>query len=125
MPNYNGVWSLSTQYQYNTDWQADNVSPVRLFAAGIGLWFGGVSNSVVIDKVNISSAGNATDFGDLIAGTYGGGAVGSTTRGVMAGVVISNKLENDGLEKKIIIRDKKIDNALYKTLILRKCFSLK
>ena len=93
MPNYNGVWSLTTQLQYNTDWQADNVSPARVLAAGIGLWFGGASNSVVIDKVNITSAGNATDFGDLITGTYAGGAVGSTTRGVTAGNVTNDSIQ--------------------------------
>ena len=93
MPNFNGVWSLTTQLQYNTDWQADNVSPARVFAAGIGLFFGGTSNSVVIDKVNITSAGNATDFGDLLTGTNNGGAVGSTTRGVMGGTRSGNQLQ--------------------------------
>jgi hypothetical protein len=93
MPNYQGVWSLSTQYQYNTDWQADNVSPNRLFTAGIGLFFGGVSNNVTIDKINISSAGNATDFGDLITGTYGSGAVVSATRGVVGGATSGNQIQ--------------------------------
>ena len=37
MPNFNGVWSLTTKLQYNTDWEADNVPPLT---GDIGLFFG-------------------------------------------------------------------------------------
>ena len=38
-----------------------------------------------MDYVTIASAGNASDFGDLIAATYKTGATSSSTRGVIAG----------------------------------------
>jgi hypothetical protein len=45
------------------------------------------TNSVVniIDYITIGSTGNATDFGDLTQARYDGGAVSSTTRGVVGG----------------------------------------
>ena len=90
MPNYNGVWSLSTQYQYNTDWQADNISPARAAAttAARGLFALGKSQSAPInpiDQINTVSEGNATDFGDLTAGRQQPGALSSATRGVFDG----------------------------------------
>ena len=63
MPNYNGVWSLTTQLQYAADWSADNISPAALAAGG-----GGGSNINVIDYVTIASTGDAQDFGDLSVG---------------------------------------------------------
>ena len=55
-----------------------------------GLFGGGYTSpgfSNVIDFISIASAGNATDFGDLITAVYGNnnGAVGSTTRGLFGG----------------------------------------
>ena len=45
------------------------------------------TNSVVniIDYITIGSTGNATDFGDLTQARYDGGAVSSTTRGIVGG----------------------------------------
>lgn len=54
-----------------------------------GIFFGGVttypSATNTIDYVNILSAGNATDFGDLSVTRWGGGACSSSTRGILAG----------------------------------------
>ncbi len=56
------------------------------------LWFMGKGDqgasdwSNVIDYVTIASLGNATDFGDTLAGQYeGGSGAGSSTRGVVGG----------------------------------------
>ena len=90
MPNYNGVWSLSTQYQYNTDWQADNVSPARVAAtiAARGLFHLGETangNINIIEQINTVSEGNSTDFGDRTVAATAAGALASATRGVFAG----------------------------------------
>jgi hypothetical protein len=52
-----------------------------------GVFGGGVaaSRSNVIDYVTIASAGNATDFGDLLAATDEIGGCSSSTRGLFAG----------------------------------------
>ena len=43
--------------------------------ATIGMWMGGhdgISSSLnTVDKVNIASTGNSTDFGDLLAAKHG------------------------------------------------------
>ena len=85
MPNYNGVWSLSTQYQYAATWQADNRAIIALFG-------GGHSNTenytTAIDKVVISTLGNGSDFGNLSVGRSSTpGAFASSTRGIWAGGV--------------------------------------
>ena len=82
MPNYNGVWSLVTQYQYAADWNADNPNPSR------GLFAGGNTGSLsnVIEFVIIGTEGNTTDFGDLSgSGNKSGASFSSSTRGVFAG----------------------------------------
>lgn len=45
----------------------------------------GYTNSNVIDYITIASAGNATDFGDLVVATQALGACSSSTRGVWGG----------------------------------------
>ena len=58
-------------------------APIGLFACG--LTAGGSSSATnVIDFITLSSAGNATDFGDLTVSRYelGGGSGGSSTRGL-------------------------------------------
>ena len=72
MPNYQGVWSLSTQYQNRTGW------PVRLGAAA--LIAGYFNSGATVDYFKISSNGNATDFGDLTVGRYFASGAGSKTR---------------------------------------------
>ena len=85
MPNYNGVWSLVTQYQYAADWNADNVAPVL----PRGLFFGGDVGSYIaeIDHIQIASTGNATDYGDLSSERANilSGMGASTTRGLCGG----------------------------------------
>ncbi len=62
MPNFNGVWSLTTQIQYATTWPSSED-----FRAGRALVAGGNrgSGSNVIDFFSMISTGNASDFGDL------------------------------------------------------------
>ena len=59
MPNYQGVWSLSTQFQNRTGW------PVQPLYGDIGIIGGGTSNE--IQYVQISTLGDSADFGDLTA----------------------------------------------------------
>ena len=63
MPNYQGVWSLTVQMQNVSDW------PTFVFTNSRALFAGGESSSGtfsdVIDYIDITSTGNATDFGDL------------------------------------------------------------
>ena len=81
MPNYNGVWSLTTQLQYDADWPKPDKSR--------GLFFGGInaSNSAVdtIDYITIASTGDATDFGNLTAAKANGAATASVTRAIFGG----------------------------------------
>ena len=52
------------------------------------------SNTNIIDFITIASAGNAVDFGDLLAATYYYAATGNKTRAVWAGdVSITNTME--------------------------------
>ena len=83
MPNYNGVWSLSTQYQYVGDWPRNTD-----FKAGRALVAGGNrgSGSNVIEFFSMVSTGNATDFGDLTTAREKHLAgMGSSTRAVFGG----------------------------------------
>tara|TARA_R110002096_G_C14443764_1_gene710926 strand:- start:36 stop:995 length:960 start_codon:yes stop_codon:yes gene_type:complete len=75
MPNYNGVWSLSTHYQYRTGW------PTTLLGTPIGVFTSG-HNSNVLDFVDINTTGNATDFGDATAVKYNTQGHGNNTRGI-------------------------------------------
>ena len=79
MPNYNGVWSLTTQYQYAADWNADNPNPT------IGLFGGGNGPVNVIQQLIIGSGADTTDFGDLTAAGEIQAACGSSTRGLWLG----------------------------------------
>jgi len=75
MPNYNGVWSLSTQYQYAADWPQPPA--VALFAGG--------TNSNVIEFMFFASTGGSSDYGDLHVKSTAPAMVGSTTRAVHYG----------------------------------------
>ena len=84
MPNYQGVWSLSTQYQNRTGWPGQSIK---------GVWFGGFSGSAevnVIQTINIDALGNATDFGDLGSTSQGNGSNSSSTRAVCALGYVNN-----------------------------------
>ena len=80
MPNYQGVWSLTTQMQNITDW------PTRFQPRG--LFLGGETSSGTrsdtIDFVNITTTGNASDFGNLSAAKYALTSVSSFSRAVAA-----------------------------------------
>ena len=77
MPNFNGVWSLSTQYQYAADWPRP---PIVGILAGI---YAANQPSANIDVVLIATTGNASDFGDLTQAASQGSAGSSSTRGVI------------------------------------------
>ena len=80
MPNYQGVWSLTVQMQNRTGW------PTRFQPRG--LFFGGEPSSGqrsdTIDFVDITTTGNATDFGDLSVAKYALTSVSSFSRAVAA-----------------------------------------
>jgi hypothetical protein len=81
MPNYNGVWSLSTHYQNRTGWPT--FDPTRgVFAGGATPDDGGFNT---IEYIEISTKGNASDFGDLTVARGRNAGFGSTTRGVFGG----------------------------------------
>lgn len=77
MPNYQGVWDITTQFQYAAEWQASNLIPA------IGLVTGFGTNN--IDKILIASSGNATDFGDMSYTAAFTASLASSVRGIMAG----------------------------------------
>ena len=83
-----GVWSLAEANEYTAAglWPtAGNTVPNAGFV--------GDENTTAIDKIIISTLGNATDFGDTyITHSYTAAAVSSATRGVIAGG--SNGLAN-------------------------------
>ena len=76
MPNFNGVWSLTTQLQYASAWP---ISPT------IALFGGGDSDTSIIEKLLLTSTGTSTDFGTLSVGRERLAGVGNTTRAVFAG----------------------------------------
>jgi hypothetical protein len=51
-----------------------------------------------IDYITVSTTGNATDFGDLIATRYQGDGCGSATRGLYAGGTLSGGSATDDIE---------------------------
>ena len=85
MPNYQGVWSLSTQFQNASGWP---VAPT-----GIALLAGGTQGSLVpdnnIETFIMPSAGTVTDFGDLTVARWGGPGIGNATRSIFGGGYVS------------------------------------
>ena len=79
MPNYQGVWSLSTQYQNASGWP----SPPGFIAT-----HGGYTGSARIDTIQLfttATSNNATDFGDLSAARNTVSSYGNSTRALAAG----------------------------------------
>jgi hypothetical protein len=78
------VWTLAQVAFWNQQglWPtAGNVAPLGLFGGGQDA--SGLSN--VIDRINIASVGNATDFGDLLSADKQLSACSSNVRGIWAG----------------------------------------
>ena len=82
--NHSGIWKLGNlgQYQVNGLWPN---------ASGRGLFAGGKAPAQQnnIDFIEISSAGNATDFGDLTSASYNFGTGSSGTRALIMGGISS------------------------------------
>lgn len=79
MPNYQGVWNISTQYQNASDWPS-LPAPTGIYAGGLSLY------DADIQSINISSLGNSSDFGDLFLGVSNQpAAASSATRYLYAG----------------------------------------
>ena len=76
MTNFNGVWSLTAQYQAkgNSNWSPTLGGDVGLFARS--------ATSTAIDFVNIASDGNASDFGDHSNDQGNTQVAGSNTRAI-------------------------------------------
>jgi len=89
MPNYQGVWSLPTQYQNASGWPSPPTPDRALFMGGGSA--SGVLNT--IEYVSLASTGNTTDFGDLTQARRELGALGSATRAVAAGGGSSNVID--------------------------------
>ncbi|MCP4708884.1 MAG: hypothetical protein GY869_09690, partial [Planctomycetes bacterium] len=85
MPNYQGVWSLSAQYQNSTGWP----SPPLYLQGDLGILAGGGdsgNNPIdIIQYIFIGTTGNATDFGDLTVAGYNMGMTSSQTRALFFG----------------------------------------
>jgi hypothetical protein len=83
MPSYSGVWTLTAVYQAVA--QGNWTNP----PTPLGVFAGGYTTVAVntIDYVNLSTSGNATDFGDLISATLeiSKGNSGSSSRGLFSG----------------------------------------
>lgn len=73
MPNFQGVWSLSEQYQNRVAWGPP--APTGLFA---------VQN--FLDKITITTTGNSTDFGTMTT-DYNGGCSSSTRMLIAKGTI--------------------------------------
>ena len=82
MPNFNGVWSLTTQLQYKSDWPFFT-TPTALIALGQNA---AGQDIATVETVRIDTTGNSTSFGDLSSIRAGmNNSAGSTTRGLFAG----------------------------------------
>jgi len=70
----------------NGQWmQVDSFTPEIATGGARGVFGGGTPSTNVIDYVNISSTGDAIDFGDLIDPTQSASTCSSSTRGVFGG----------------------------------------
>tara|TARA_R110000796_G_scaffold166320_1_gene283253 strand:- start:451 stop:969 length:519 start_codon:yes stop_codon:yes gene_type:complete len=78
MPNYQGVWSLSTHYQNRSGW------PFPLLQGDIGV-VANTSTTSSVDYFTITATGNSISWGDLTSAHDVSGACGSSTRAVWAG----------------------------------------
>jgi hypothetical protein len=82
MPNFQGVWSLSEQYQNAGIWPSP---PVYALFHGQG--------TTSIDRVDINTTGNATDFGDFANDGADKVGLSSSTRALFSGGSVTNVVE--------------------------------
>ena len=78
MPNYQGVWSLSTQYQNAGAW------PLPPIQGDLALFTSGQAAEAGVYYVVITTTGNGITWGDLSAGNFYTAGMSSSTRGVYA-----------------------------------------
>ena len=88
MSNSGKVWDIREAYkqQRNNAWSRGDTA---ICAGGDT-----PSISAVTDTIQISTTGNAIDFGDLSTTSSNGGAVGSSVRGVVAGGYVGGSPDN-------------------------------
>jgi len=82
-----GVWTLDEHYDLvkGDNWpNAANLAPRALF---------GAINQDNIEKIEIGTTGNSTDYGDLSVGRYLLGSCSSTTRAIFCGGQSSNVID--------------------------------
>ena len=81
LDNAAGVWTLNEAYEYTMGGYWPNNNAIGLFVTGQN-----VDANGPLSKITMSTAGNATVFGDLAriggSGSAGVGAIGSFTRGI-------------------------------------------
>ncbi len=90
------VWAINAYGTSAPSDASDGVSP----GLQRGIFAGGNrgSSTDVIQYVNIASAGNATDFGDLYAAGHDGAGFSSSTRGIFAGAYDSGGNYDDTIQ---------------------------
>ena len=82
--NARGIWKLSDIYTNKTT-QGTHPSSFGDRAIFMGGTSDAVSKMQEIDTVQISTAGNSTDFGDLTSAKYNVGGIGGNSRGICSG----------------------------------------
>ena len=78
---YSGIWKIKDLSKYIQD----NAWPDATSERGIFSGGSTPTKTTTMDYVDITSTGNATDFGDLDTGLFSCGSVSSSTRGVVGG----------------------------------------
>ena len=89
-----GIKSLgNSSIKYTAVWEKTGTGAMKPSSPDIplawcgdrGVWMGGYAITNVIDYIAINSPGDATDFGDLTAPRFGGGAVSNGSRACYGG----------------------------------------
>jgi hypothetical protein len=78
MPNYQGVWNISTQYQNASGW------PIPPLLGDLALFTSGQASTTGVYYVVITTTSNGINWGDLSAGNFYTAGMSSSTRGVFA-----------------------------------------
>ncbi len=78
MPNYQGVWSLSTQFQNAGAW------PVPPILGDLALFPSGQAADTSVNYIVITTTSDTIDWGNLSAGCFYNAGMSSSTRGVFA-----------------------------------------